>query len=195
MKLLKQNIQIPEYQWGSQWLVLFFLWDFWSSLLRPSTCVERDAAAFPKQGPLQPALVWQPSAYYQGGQTVVTARERDRQGQGSTPPLHHFYSAVTQTENLCSLSHASVSTSQFLLAFSCTFCLTESLALAHSPTSNAFQAENRVNLRHLTTSAAHAASIPVMRILTSPFRPAFGPFVSTEITTAKQSLHWKFGSL
>lgn len=149
---------------------------------------EHDGAAFPEQGPLQPALAWQPSAYYQDGQIVVADRERDWQGQG---PQHL---AITFTlwwhklkTSVLSPMPLSLPLTLLLLAFSWTFCLTGGLVLANSPTSHAFQAENTLNLQHLTTSPTHVPFIPIMRILISPFRPTFGPFNNTGITSTKQS--------
>lgn len=95
------------------------------------TYAEHGGAAFRKQGPLQPALVRLPPAYYQDGQIVIAAWEWDWWA-GSTSPLHHFYSAMTQIQNLSSLSPTSLFTSLFLCTFSWTFCLTEGLALAFS---------------------------------------------------------------
>lgn len=83
----------------------------------------------------------------------------------------------------------------FLFAFSWIFCSTEGLALAYFATFHAFQAETTLNPQHLTTSPTHVLLIPVMRILISPLRPAFGPFNNTEITPTKQSLQWKFAPL
>lgn len=111
MKLLKQNIQIPEGQWDSHLLVLPLLGNFGSSVCSHSNLCRMWWSSFShaRTPPASSGLAavgvlprWPDCCYYQRGGLI---------GTGSTPPLHHFYAAVTQTENLCSLSHTSFSTS------------------------------------------------------------------------------------
>lgn len=168
--------------------VLLLLWDFCSSVLPPSHKCRMWWSSFSQAGFIVAATGVAPgrpgchSASQQGWQESRTTAI-------STSLLH----SGTNWEPLLSRPHR-------CLCFSLCSCLLSAelslnaagLALARSPASHALEAENKLNLQPLTTSPIRVPFIPIMRNLSSPFRPAFSPFHNTEITSSK---HWKFGPL
>lgn len=152
---------------------------------------EYDGAAFPKQGPLQSSLTWQLLTV----RVAVIARKWDWQEQG---PYHLSITVTLWWHKLktCVLPHTSIFTSQSVPAcFQLNLLLNWSFSPSTFSSSHAFQGGNALNLHHPTTSLTHVLFILFMGILLSPFRPAFSPFNSIEITSSKQSLHWKLSSL
>lgn len=125
------------------------------------TCAGCDGGTFLKQGPL-----------YSDSHGCGTSRaDRSRTSVISTSLLH----SDTNWEPLVSLPC-------LCLCFSPCSCLPSafsvhcSLALVLSPASHTLQAENKLNIQPLTTSPIHVPFIPIMRILSSPFRPDLAHF-------------------
>jgi len=79
-------------------------------------CAECDGAAFSQAKTSSASSVLAAISILPGQPDCCYSQRAGLTGAGSTPLLHHFYPTVKQTENLCSLSHASVSTSHSVLA-------------------------------------------------------------------------------